>query len=189
MSYHATLSAIINDTIAPAATTTDREARFPRAAIKALGEAGLLGLVSAREVGGMGLGLAEAANVIESIAKACPSTAMVVCMHYCATTVLEQHGGETLRRDIAAGHHLSTLAWSDNGSRSHFWAAVGSARQDGDAVVIDGAKSMVTSAGEANSYVWSTAPMAAEGMSTLWYVDSSSSGLSEVKYFDGLGLR
>lgn len=189
MTYLQKIDAIVNEIVQPAAQATDRDAAFPRAAIDALGASGLLGLVSATDVGGMGLGLAEAAQVIERIAKACPSTAMVVCMHYCAATVLEKTGSDTVRRAIAAGRHLSTLAWSDSGSRSHFWAPVGSARQDGETVVLDGSKTMVTSAGEADSYVWSTAPMAAAGVSTLWLVDSDAAGLSEVKFFDGLGLR
>ena len=189
MPYLQKLDEIIAATIAPAAPVTDREAAFPRAAIAALGKAGLLGLVSSTEVGGMGLGLPEAAQMIERIAKACPSTAMVVCMHLCATTVLEKSGSERVRMDIAAGRHLSTLAWSDTGTRSHFWAPAGSARGEGDAISIDGSKSMVTSAGEADSYVWSTKPMTQEGASTLWLVDSKSAGLSEVKPFDGMGLR
>ncbi|MES3023226.1 MAG: acyl-CoA dehydrogenase family protein [Pseudomonadota bacterium] len=189
MPYLQKLDAIIAATIAPAAPATDRDAAFPRAAIDALGAAGLLGLISSTEVGGMGLGLAEAAQLIERIAKACPSTAMVVCMHLCAATVLEKTGSDQVRRDIAAGRHLSTLAWSDTGTRSHFWAPAGSARAEGDAVVIDASKSMVTAAGEADSYVWSTKPMAQDGASTLWLVDSKSAGLSEVKPFDGMGLR
>lgn len=189
MSYLQKLDPIVNDTIKPAAQAIDRDALFPRSAIRALGETGLLGLISDKELGGMGLGLAEAAQVVERIAKACPSTAMVVCMHFCATTVFEKFGSETIRRDIAAGRHLSTLAWSDTGSRSHFWAPVGTARKDGDAVVIDGSKTMVTSAGEADSYIWSTGPMAAASASTLWLVDSKADGLSEVKPFDGMGLR
>ncbi|SFL63985.1 acyl-CoA dehydrogenase family protein [Rugamonas rubra] len=189
MPYLHTLDAIVSSTIAPAAPATDRDSAFPRAAITALGQAGLLGLISAKEVGGMGLGLAEAAQVVERIAKACPSTAMVVCMHYSATTVLEKFAGEQLRRDIAAGRHLSTLAWSDSGSRSHFWAPVGTARRDGDGIVVDGSKTMVTSAAEADSYVWSTGPVDGAGVSTLWLVDSKTAGLSEAKFFDGLGLR
>lgn len=189
MTYLQKLATIVNDTIAPAAQATDRDSAFPRAAITALGEAGLLGLVSATTVGGMGLGLAEAAQVVERIAEACPSTAMVVTMHYCGTTVLEKFSNEATRQDIAAGRHLTTLAWSDTGSRSHFWAPVGSARQEGNEVVLDGSKTMVTSAGEANSYVWSTCPVAATGASTLWQVDSKLAGISEPKFFDGMGLR
>ena len=189
MTYLHTLETIVTNTIAPAAQATDRDSAFPRAAIQALGKAGLLGLVSAKDVGGMGLGLGEAAQVIERISKACPSTAMVVTMHYCGTTVIEKLGNDATRRDIAAGKHLTTLAWSDTGSRSHFWAPVGSARLEGSDAILDGSKTMVTSAGEADSYVWSTKPAATEGASTLWQVDSKLPGLSEPKFFDGMGLR
>ena len=58
MTYLHTLDTIVTRTIAPAAQATDRDSAFPRAAIKALGDAGLLGLVSAKEMGGLGLGLA-----------------------------------------------------------------------------------------------------------------------------------
>ena len=70
MTYLQKLDAIISETIAPAAPATDRDAVFPRTAVRALGEAGLLGLVSATDVGGLGLGLPEAAQVVERIAKA-----------------------------------------------------------------------------------------------------------------------
>ncbi len=189
MTYLQTLDAIVTRTIAPAAIATDRDSAFPRAAITALGEAGLLGLVSAKEMGGLGLGLPEAAQVVERIAKVCPSTAMVVTMHFCGTTVIEKLGSEATRREIAAGRHLTTLAWSDTGSRSHFWAPCGTAKLEGAEAVLDGSKTMVTSAGEADSYVWSTQPAAAEGASTLWQVDSKLAGLSEPKFFDGMGLR
>jgi alkylation response protein AidB-like acyl-CoA dehydrogenase len=189
MTYLARLDTIIRNIIEPSAIATDRDAAFPRAAVRALGEAGLLGLTSAAEVGGMGLGLAEAAQVVERIAQACPSTAMVVTMHYCGTAVLEKFGSETIRRDVAAGRHLTTLAWSEAGSRSHFWAPVGTAARDGDGYLLDGAKTMVTSAVEADSYIWSSRPAEAEGASTLWLVDSKNPGLSEPKLFDGIGLR
>jgi len=185
----ATLARIVTDTVEPLALRTDREGRFPREAISALGEAGLLGLVSAAAVGGLGLGLKEASQVVSRIAQSCPSTAMVVCMHYCATAVIEQSAHEAVRRAIASGKHLSTLAFSEADSRSHFWAPTGSARADADAVVLDARKSWVTSAFEADSYVWSSKPLAAEGASTLWFVDAKKDGLSQPGAFDGLGLR
>lgn len=189
MAYLAKLDTIIRDIIEPAAITVDRDGAFPRAALRALGEAGLLGLTSASEMGGMGQGLAQAAQVVERIAQACPSTAMVVTMHFCATAVIEKFGTEVLRRDVAAGRHLSTLAWSESGSRSHFWAPVGTAVRDGDSYLLDGSKTMVTSAIEADSYIWSSRPAQGEGASTLWLADSKAAGLSQTHPFDGMGLR
>lgn len=189
MTHLAKLDTIIRDIIEPLAITIDRDGAFPRAAIRSLGEAGLLGLTSATEVGGMGLGLAESALAVERIAQACPSTAMVLTMHYCATAVIEKLGEEALRREVAAGRHLSTLAWSEAGSRSHFWAPVGTAKRDGEGYLLDGAKTMVTSALEADSYIWSSRPALVEGASTLWLVGSNTAGLTQLKPFDGMGLR
>jgi alkylation response protein AidB-like acyl-CoA dehydrogenase len=110
-------------------------------------------------------------------------------MHYCGTYLIEMFGEQSVRQDIAAGKHITTLAFSENGSRSHFWAPVSSARQDGDQVVLDAEKSWVTSACEADSYVWTSKPLAAEGMSSLWYLPSKTAGLTMPRPFDGLGLR
>jgi alkylation response protein AidB-like acyl-CoA dehydrogenase len=58
-----------------------------------------------------------------------------------------------------------------------------------DGVRLDANKSWITSAGEANTYVWSSQPLAADGPMTLWLVPSDSAGLSDPGHFDGLGLR
>ncbi|QFZ18324.1 acyl-CoA dehydrogenase family protein [Saccharothrix syringae] len=184
------ISSIVETTVAPNADEVDAAGAFPRDAIKALGEAGLLGLISSTEVGGRGAGLRSAAEVVEHLARACGSTAMVVCMHYCATAVLEAHGPRETREAIARGGHLTTLAFSETGSRSHFWAPLSTATADGDdRVVLDASKSWVTSAGEADSYVWSSTPLAAEGPSTLWLVPADRPGLDARGRFDGFGLR
>jgi alkylation response protein AidB-like acyl-CoA dehydrogenase len=192
MNYLDLLAPLLTDTLAPLVQRTDTEGRFPREAVQAMGTAGLLGLVSATSVGGMGKGLAEAVQVVSRIAQACPSTAMIVCMHYCATAVIEQQGNEAVRQAIAQGRHLTTLAFSEADSRSHFWAPTGTARLDDadeSGVVLNAEKSWVTSAFEADSYVWSSKPLAAEGASTLWYVEARADGLSQPFKFDGLGLR
>ncbi len=189
MHFTDALHPIIASIVEPSALQTDREGRFPRAAVTALGEAGLLGLVSATSVGGQGLGLREAAEVVSRIAQDCPSTAMVVCMHYCATVVLESSGPLPVRQAIAQGRHLTTLAFSEADSRSHFWAPTGTARVEGSQVLLDARKSWVTSAFEADSYVWSSKPLAAAGASTLWLVGAGLAGLSQQSGYDGLGLR
>ena len=110
-----------------------------------------------KEVGGMGLGLAEAAQVVERIAKACPSTAMVVRMHYSR----HHRAGEIRQRDNAtrdrrrpppdhAGLVRHRLPQPLLGAGRH------RARRTAMDVILDGSKTMVTSACEADSYVWST---------------------------------
>lgn len=188
--YRDALNVVVDQVIAPQAANVDRAGEFPEASVEALAETGFLGLMSSSEMGGGGDGLAEAAEVIEKVAGACGSTAMVLLMHYAATSIIEAHGGEETRRAVAEGHHLSTLAFSESGSRSHFWAPMSTAKSSGNgSVQLDARKSWVTSAGHAHSYVWSSRPVEAEGPMTLWLVDSSTNGLSVNGKFDGLGLR
>lgn len=183
-----TVTESIATLVAVQATNVDR-GEFPAAAVRSLGEQGLLGLVSAPTVGGKGKGLAEAAAVVERIARECGSTAMVLTMHYCATAVIEQYGPEDVRRAIATGSHLTTLAFSEPGSRSQFWASLNTATADGNHVRITGKKSFATSAHHANSFVWSTKPVAGAELSTLWLVPRDTAGLRVDGAFDGLGLR
>src|ERR1700722_6063999 len=183
------LNTVIESTIAPNASEVDRSGTFPRANIDALAKAGLLGLISATDVGGRGEGLRTASEVIEKLAGTCGSTAMILLMHYAAVAVLEGNGSEAILRAIAADQHLSTLAFSEAGSRSHFWAPLSTAASDNGEVRLDASKSWITSAGQADSYVWSSRPLAAEGPMTLWLVPSNAAGLAVAGPFDGLGLR
>ena len=184
------LDTVIADVVLPAAEEVDRDGVFPRASVTALGAAGLLGLASSPDVGGGGLAFPAVAPVIERLAGACGSTAMVVLMHYAATAAIEAHGPTDVREAIAAGRCLTTLAFSEVGSRSHFWAPVSTAAAEEDGSVrLDAHKSWVTAAGEADVYVWSSRPVAADGPMTIWLVPSDAPGLQVAGPFDGLGLR
>jgi alkylation response protein AidB-like acyl-CoA dehydrogenase len=110
-------------------------------------------------------------------------------MHYAGTAVIEAYGPLAVRQAIARGEHVTTLAFSEQGSRSHFWAPVSSATQSESGVRLDARKSWITSAEQADSYVWSSRPLAAAGPSTIWLVPAKTQGLSIPFQFDGLGLR
>src|SRR5215470_7524960 len=122
--------------LAPAARKNDKEARFSAEAIAALGPAGLLGIMLPAEVGGAGLGPRTLAAVVATFAEADASVAMVYLMHVCATaTIAAARNGAAVAptlKEIATGRHLSTLAFSEAGSRSHFWAPVSRARRNAD---------------------------------------------------------
>jgi len=181
--------------LAPAARQNDKEARFSSEAIAALGPAGLLGITLPSEVGGSALGPRTLAAVIATFAEADASAAMVYLMHVCATaTIAAARPGAAVSqtlKDISAGKHLTTLAFSEAGSRSHFWAPLSRAKRNDVAVHLTAKKSWVTSAGHAQSYVVSA--LAPEGKSptdsTLYLVASDTPGLSVAGPWDGLGMR
>ena len=176
-------------TIAEHAVAVDRHAVFPSESIAALRSAGLMGALSAPEAGGLGLGLAGAARIVKRVAEECGSTAMVLTMHYGGVAVLEAHASDHIRREAASGAHLSTLAFSESASRSHFWAPAGTAEERNGKVVLNASKSWITSASHATAYVWSSRPVAAEGLSTIWLVPARSQGVAVQRPFEGLGLR
>ena len=89
-------------TIAEHATAVDRDGTFPTTSVNALKAAGLLGAISAPEVGGLGIGLPGASRIVRRVAEECGSTAMVLTMHYCGAAVLEAHAAAEIRRAAAS---------------------------------------------------------------------------------------
>jgi alkylation response protein AidB-like acyl-CoA dehydrogenase len=188
-------AALADDLVARHAADVDRSARFPLDSVVALGSAGLLGLCVARELGGLGQGPRAFAAVAEELGRACASTAMIFVMHTTATQAIgsSQSLGDrdTLLRKIARGEHLTTLALSEKGSRSQFWAPVSKLAHQGDHFVTNAAKSWVTAANQADSYVASAQmPDAASPLeSTIYLARTEADAIRPQPGFDGLGLR
>ena len=154
----------------------------------------MLGLTVPTEVGGLGLGPSDFVAATEEIAAACASTAMIYVMHVCSTEMIKQSSlpdRDSILSEIASGKHLSTLAFSERGSRSHFWAPVSRAVENNGAHVLNCEKSWVTSAGYADSYIVSTLSTNAASPtdSTLYYVEKGAPGLTVAGLWNGLGLR
>ncbi len=193
--HRSTAAGVARDVLAPNAAVTDAEARFPTASVEALARAGLLGLCVAPEHGGKGAGMRAFAAVVEELAMACGSSAMIYVMHVAAAQAIAS-GAALARRDallaaIARGEHLTTLAFSERGSRSQFWAPVSRLAAGNGGFTTDADKSWVTSAHHAHSYVASAlAPTAASPLeSTVYLVGRTAGGVKVAGGFDGLGLR
>jgi alkylation response protein AidB-like acyl-CoA dehydrogenase len=188
---------IANEMLATSAGQNDKAGRFSTEAIEALGKSGLLGLLLPLDFGGAGLGSRTFATVMATLAETDASVAMVYLMHILGTATIvaaRPSAAQALApilQEIGAGRHLSTLAFSEAGSRSHFWAPISRAHRNGSGVRISAKKSWVTSAGHAHSYVVSA--LAPEGAgptdSTLYLLAAETAGLSVAGPWDGLGLR
>jgi alkylation response protein AidB-like acyl-CoA dehydrogenase len=181
--------------IGPNAARVDKDGTFPAESIAALGREGLLGLTIPTALGGRGQGLRTMAATLETVAQHCSSTAMVYLMHLCGVAcyaAVPEKTGKFLR-DAAAGRHLATVAFSEKGSRSHFWAPVSRAgRADSNGTVaLNATKSFVTSAGHADGFVASTLTNGATQPleTTIYLLLRDDDGLSVSGSWSGLGMR
>jgi alkylation response protein AidB-like acyl-CoA dehydrogenase len=183
--------------LAPSAGRNDKAGRFSSEAVESLAKSGLLGLMLPENLGGSGLGPRTMASVIATLAEADASVAMVYLMHMLGTAAISAarpsaaQAVTPILQEIGAGRHLSTLAFSEAGSRSHFWAPMSRAQRNGHGVRISAKKSWVTSAGHAHSYVVSALSPEGAGPtdSTLYLLKADTRGLSVAGPWDGLGLR
>ena len=179
------------------ADAVDRDARFPSEAVAALRASGLLGLSVPEAFGGLAAGPVEVAETIEEISRACASTSMVFTMHVVAAATLAAGTDPADRgprgaalRAIAAGEHLTTLAYSERGSRSHFWAQVSRAEPIAGGIRFDADKSWVTSAGACDSILVAVGAPGHDDplMTELYLVDATAPGITIEGAFDGLGM-
>lgn len=188
-------STIANEVALPNSNEVDTAGRFPVESMNALAAAGLYGLCLPKSVGGKGEGMRAFAGAAEELAAACGSSAMVYVMHVSAAQAIATSDTlvdrDAMLTEIAAGRHLTTLAFSESGSRSQFWAPVSKLEENNGHFVTSASKSWVTAAGHADSYV-STAqkPNAVSPLeSTVYLVRSKAPGVAVTSAFNGLGLR
>ncbi|CAA9373593.1 MAG: Acyl-CoA dehydrogenase, Mycobacterial subgroup FadE16 [uncultured Propionibacteriaceae bacterium] len=179
------------DVAAQHAHDVDANARFPDETVAALRESGLFGLTLPADVGGLGGGPHELVNVIGSLAGVCGSAAMIYLMHVSAAmpvAIAPPPGLPDLLPDLATGRALGSLAFSEAGSRSHFWAPVSQAKSNAAGVRLSARKSWVTSAGHADVYVASTLTADADTVD-LFAIPADTPGIEVAGHWRGLGLR
>ncbi len=189
-------SRIAVEVLEPNAGEVDRDAEWPRAGLRALADAGLLGLHIPRSCGGLELGLLALAILNEELGAACSSTAMCFGMHCVASKVLSAKAtpfqSERYLRPIAEGRHLTTLALSEPETGSHFYLPRAVAEAEDGGFRLNGRKSFVTNGGHANSYVVSAVPPGQEldpGSFSCIVVDAGAPGLEWQEPWRGLGMR
>lgn len=185
---------IAKDIAGKHAADVDQKARFPDEAISALRTQGLMGLCVPEANGGKGHGPRAFVGVVEELAQACPSTAMIFTMHVTSAQAIASSKGlaskDAVLKDIAAGKHLSTLALSEKGSRSNFWMPVSKLEAKGSGFITNAAKSWVTSASKCDSIVSDAQrPGAASPLESTVYITKRGATARVSGGFDGLGLR
>ena len=188
-------SKIAKERIAPNAAEYDRSGSFPLEAIRSLGEAGLPGLIISEAEGGAGEGRTRFAGVVQEIARACASTALIYTSHVVAAKAIEVAGSESMKKKwlpaMLRCQSLGAFAVHEPGSGSNAGAISTRAVRDGDFYIVNGSKFFITSGGEADVYlvlVRTDPEKGPQGMSTL-LIEKDTPGLSFGQPEDKMGLR
>jgi butyryl-CoA dehydrogenase len=182
--------------VKPIAAECDREARFPHATVKRMGELGLLGIGIPERHGGGGAGTLAYALALEEVAVACASHAVVmsvnnslVCDPILKFGTPEQH--ERFLAPLASGRALGCFALTEPQAGSDATNLTTRGRRDGDHYVLDGRKMFVTSGRESTvALVFAqTDPARAHRGISAFLIEKGTPGFLIPKVEDKLGLR
>ena len=170
--------------------------RWPERSMRALAEAGLMGLAVPRRHGGLEAGLTGLAIAGEELGRVSPSISLCYCMHVVGSAVIAAKATDDQARryltPIVEGRHVTTLALSEPQTGIHFYEPVTRLTREGDYFRVDGAKTFVTNGGHADSYVISTLAAAAPGGAGLFdclVLDHGAEGSRWEGEWRGLGMR
>lgn len=182
--------------VAPHHDRFEREGRLPRELHRSAAAAGLLGVGFPEEVGGSGGSLLDVLVRDEAMMLAGASSGLMSALftHGISCPHLVQHGTpaqvDRWVRPVLAGAAISSLAITEPGGGSDVNHLTTTARRDGDDLVVDGAKTYITSATRADHLVVAarTGGPGAAGIS-LVVVPSDTDGVTVGPPLDKHGWR
>jgi acyl-CoA dehydrogenase len=188
------VASFVDDVVAPVASAMARgEGPHPKRVIEAAGEAGLAGILTPVEYGGAGGTHGDFIELIEAIARADASTAVIVDVHLSVgTEPIIVFGNDDQKSRylprLASGEWLAAFALSEPAGGSDAAAMQTRAVLDGDDYVLDGSKAFITSAGEADLYIVMARTGNGRGASAF-LVESTWPGVNAGRPLEKMGLH
>jgi alkylation response protein AidB-like acyl-CoA dehydrogenase len=181
--------------VAPRAREIDEGEMFPHDALRAFGDAGLLGILVPEEFGGSGGTMLQYCIVMEEIATACGSTA--------ATFMTQVHGmlpillaGSAEQKkqwlaEAAVGQRITAIALTEPHAGSNVAGMRTASRREGDGYRISGNKIFITNGNEADimCVFARTDPDDRHGGISLFVVETKSDGVSFGPPLKKMGIR
>src|SRR6195256_6861081 len=174
----------VDERLVPIEREIEEKDEIPRSVIDAMAGMGLFGLGFREEVGGQGFGKLGYCVAVEQLARVNASLWNVVggSAGLCGTAISVGGPDDVRRRylpDLFSGRKVGAYALSEPGAGSDAGSLKTAARRDGDAYVIDGAKTFITNAPIADVFVIfanADVPRASKGI-TAFVVERGMKGL------------
>lgn len=169
--------------LAPHSARWDEEKHFPVDVLRKAAELGFAGLYVKDDVGGSALSRLDASIVFEQLSYGDVSTAAFLSIHNMAAWMIDRFGSDDLRQRflprLTRMELIASYCLTEPGSGSDAAALATSAKADGDAYVLNGAKAFISGAGTSDVYVVMvrTGGPGPKGVSAL-VVEAGTPGLS-----------
>ena len=181
--------------IAPAAAAHDRDETFPWGNVKALNALGLNGIFIPEEYGGSPMRYRVYLECVRIISQACAATGIIYATNFHGMKPLIDFGTEEQKRRLLpciAEGGLGSLAITEPNAGSDATGMTTRFREDGDFIVIDGAKNFITSGDVADRILlfgkWDGIADRKGAISAL-IVEGGTPGFSVIRLEDKMGLR
>jgi alkylation response protein AidB-like acyl-CoA dehydrogenase len=187
---------LVREKVEPRAAAIDATAEFPHDIKQLFADNDLFGIPIPADYGGLGGTFATYVRVVEEVAKACASSALIIAVQELGALPILIAGSEEQKQrylpKLASGEWLAAYALTEAGSGSD---AAGSmrmtARADGDEYVLDGNKIWITQGGIADIvtvFAVTDATAGAAGISAF-IVERGTPGFSVGKLEKKMGIR
>ena len=182
--------------IMPIAAAFDESGEFPMQTVKKMGELGFMGIEVPEEYGGPGMDALAYTLALEEICKADASHGVIMSVNnslYCHAIL--KYGTPDQKKKfvipIASGKAIAAYSLTEPQSGSDAGAIVSRAARDGDAYVLTGRKSWVTSGPVAEYFLvfMMTNPEKKQKGVTAFLVPGNTPGLKRGKKEPKLGIR
>lgn len=182
--------------IEPVAAELDADSRYPEEILSKLGEMGMMGISYPAEYGGGGTSFLTSMLVSEEIAHACPGTGFLHGYHFGLVghpiiTFANEEQKKKWLPGLAAGKFVGAFTLTEPGAGTDVGAATTTAVKEGDAYVLNGAKTFITNAIMADVYVafaYTDKAAGPKGMSAF-LIPKGTPGLVLGEHFDKMGIR
>ena len=182
--------------IRPHVMEWDESKTYPMAAIKQLGEMGMLGVIFPEEYGGAGMGYIEYAVVIEELSRVCGSVGISVAAHnsLCSNHIYAM-GSEAQKQKylvpLASGKAIGAWGLTEPGAGSDAGAQVTNARKEGGHYILNGTKNFIThgTVGDIAVVMARTSPGKGTDGISAFILEKGMPGFRAGKQENKLGLR
>ncbi len=182
--------------IVPVAAEFDESGEFPYETVKKMGGMGFMGIEIPEEYGGAGMDTLAYVLALEEICKADASHGVIMSVNnslYCHGIM--KFGTEEQKKKfvmpVASGQAIGAYSLTEPQSGSDAGTMRSRATRDGDAYVLNGRKSWVTSGPVANYFVvfMMTDPQRRQNGISAFLVEGDTPGLTRGKKEPKLGIR